>query len=1085
MSCTNFSRFLTLLAVLLFLTFNVSAQNTWIKQSPIPTGQSLNDVAWTSASHGFICGGGMAFFETTDGGATWRNIGLPGASSADQPLYHVYFRDANNGFVGGNNDDHWRTTDGGANWSKTPFFAGSWYYVDFVSPTVGFKSANGAFARSTDGGATWHIQAQYPSCPVIYGMDMRDTQVGLAGGNRVTNPDRGDGIFKSTDAGATWVRKFPLAANDVLWLNNSTAIATIGASIYRSVDEGENWTEINNTLSTGLSDMSLLDANTIVGVSTGGDIWRSSDAGFSWTKVIQGIGELPAKWSVSFLNNQIGGVVGASGLNYRTTDGGLTWTMLNSGIGGEVLDLEMFDDTTGLALARNSYILRTTNGGAKWNVSHLQVTGQLFERAEALQALSIVDQDFVVAAGPGGLVFKSFDRGQNWQLIGYPNSLFGEYYIEDVKFTDRNNGFLTGADERFSHRPPISFRTTDGGITWSQINVEQVGTGACIDFVDSNNGWLMSFGSIGQRTTDGGATWQRMELADYYTNIQVNEIKFANQNVGWGVGRNGYVTRTEDGGRTWELQSIGSTEEHLLDLDVISPLEAFATTFSGGIYHTNDGGALWTKYNISNTPSLAAVDARASGKVWVGGFAGEIFFSNFSAPAPAMLLALNPTRVAGGSSAQGTITLGSPAPAGGAVVTLSSDNPSVATVPGNVTVAAGQKTVTFPITTSTLPPASADTKVRITASWSTYTRQATLSVIPAVVCTYAISPNREEFGISGGIVQVRVTAPNGCNWTSISTRSWITIVSGQSGSGNGIVTIQVPANTFTLTRFATIVIAGQNFNVYQSAPGGCDYVISSTSQSFAAAGGSGSVDVTSATGCPWNPNTANDWITVNPGGNRTGNGSFTYTVSENLTGASRTGIITVGGRSHTVYQAAEFADIPRNHPFYNEIGKLAARGVTLGCGNGNFCPDTVVTREQMAAFLLRARGEANPANPASQRFADVSPSNPFYAFIDRMAALQITMGCGDGNYCPSSPVLRSDMSAFMIRALHDPGYVPPMPGSQRFMDVPPAHPFCAHIDEMAVRSITLGCSTNPSMYCPGSTVTRAQMAAFLVRAFKL
>jgi photosystem II stability/assembly factor-like uncharacterized protein len=660
----SFSRFFSLLAVLLFLTFNTFAQAQWIRQSPLPTGQSLNGVAWATPTHGFVSGDTTAFLETTDGGATWRTVNLPGASSSE-PLYHIYFRDANNGFVGGNNNDHWRTTDGGATWQQTPFFAGSWYYTDFVSATVGFKSANGAFARTTDGGATWHIQAQYPQCPVIYGMDMRDAQIGLAGGNRVTNPDSGVGIFKTTDAGATWVRKFPSSANDVLWLNNSTAIATVGVSIYRTTDEGETWNAISNGISTGLGDMSLVDANTIVGVSPAGDIWRSSDGGFSWTRIVQGLGELPANWTVSFLDNLTGGVVGYGGLNYKTTDGGLTWRMLNNGIGAEVLDLEMFNDTTGIALARNSYLLRTTNSGARWEVSHLQVTGQLFERAEGLHSISIVDQDFAVVAGPGGLVFKTFDSGQNWQLIGYPNNLFGEYYIEDVEFVDRNIGFVTGADERFGHRPPISFRTTDGGLTWSQVNVEQVGTGACIDFVDANNGWLMSFGSIGQRTTDGGATWQRMELADYYTNVQVNEIKFANQNVGWGVGRNGYVTRTEDGGRTWELQSIGSTEEHLLDLDVLSPAEAFATTYSGGIYHTNDNGATWTKYNVTGTPSLSAIDARASGKVWVGGSVGAIFFSNFSAPAPPILLTLNPTRVIGGNPSQGTITLGSPAPAGG------------------------------------------------------------------------------------------------------------------------------------------------------------------------------------------------------------------------------------------------------------------------------------------------------------------------------------------------------------------------------------------------------------------------------------
>jgi hypothetical protein len=60
-----------------------------------------------------------------------------------------------------------------------------------------------------------------------------------------------------------------------------------------------------------------------------------------------------------------------------------------------------------------------------------------------------------------------------------------------------------------------------------------------------------------------------------------------------------------------------------------------------------------------------------------------------------------------------------------------------------------------------------------------------------------------------------------------------------------------------------------------------------------------------------------------------------------------------------------------------------------------------------------------------------------------------------------------------------------LPALQRFNDVPPTNLFYAHIEEMAVRTITSGCSASPPLYCPGQLVTRAQMAAFLVKAFNL
>jgi len=139
----------------------------------------------------------------------------------------------------------------------------------------------------------------------------------------------------------------------------------------------------------------------------------------------------------------------------------------------------------------------------------------------------------------------------------------------------------------------------------------------------------------------------------------------------------------------------------------------------------------------------------------------------------------------------------------------------------------------------------------------------------------------------------------------------------------------------------------------------------------------------------------------------------------------------------------------------------------------------------MAAFILRAKGEFNPPTPVSQRFNDVPPQNVFYNFIDRLALLQITLGCTPDHllYCPSDPVKREQMAAFLLRGLGE--FNPPIPPSQRFNDVPPENVFYNFIDRLAVLEVTLGCTPDHLLYCPGDSVTRAQMAAFLVRAFHL
>jgi subtilisin family serine protease len=154
-----------------------------------------------------------------------------------------------------------------------------------------------------------------------------------------------------------------------------------------------------------------------------------------------------------------------------------------------------------------------------------------------------------------------------------------------------------------------------------------------------------------------------------------------------------------------------------------------------------------------------------------------------------------------------------------------------------------------------------------------------------------------------------------------------------------------------------------------------------------------------------------------------------------------------------------FADVPAGYFARPSIERLFIAGITGGCSTVPllYCPESVVTREQMAVFIIRALGEFNPPSPPFQRFLDVPPSSPFYRFIDRLAQLGITGGCGGGNYCPTAPVTREQMAAFIIRALGE--FSPPFPAGQRFLDVPPGNPFYAFIDRMAVLGITAGCSS--------------------------
>ena len=83
-------------------------------------------------------------------------------------------------------------------------------------------------------------------------------------------------------------------------------------------------------------------------------------------------------------------------------------------------------------------------------------------------------------------------------------------------------------------------------------------------------------------------------------------------------------------------------------------------------------------------------------------------------------------------------------------------------------------------------------------------------------CTYTIAPVTQAFTSTAGTGSLNVTAISGCSWTSSSNNSWITITSGSTGSGNGVVNYSVTTNTNTASRTGTITAGGQIHTITQS-----------------------------------------------------------------------------------------------------------------------------------------------------------------------------------------------------------------------------------------------------------------------------
>ena len=159
-----------------------------------------------------------------------------------------------------------------------------------------------------------------------------------------------------------------------------------------------------------------------------------------------------------------------------------------------------------------------------------------------------------------------------------------------------------------------------------------------------------------------------------------------------------------------------------------------------------------------------------------------------------------------------------------------------------------------------------------------------------------------------------------------------------------------------------------------------------------------------------------------------------------------------------------FGDIA-GHQFVNEILWLAEEGITRGCAAHSYCPSNPVTRAQMATFLARALNLEAPRQRAG--FADVDPSSAHAANIEALYAAHITTGCAQDPlaYCPSNPVTRAQMATFLARALNL--EAPRQPAGFDDVDPSSAHAaniealYAAHITTGCAQDPLAYCPSNP------------------------
>lgn len=584
-------------------------------------------------------GGGV--WKTTDGGTTWQNIsdgyfktgsvGAVAVAPSDPNMVYVGMGEhAPRGVMTSYGDGVYKSTDGGQTWKKmgldlTRHIAG--ISIDPQNPDIVYVAAQGALYapseergvyKSTDGGSTWtkilYID-EHTGCADL-SMDITNPRILYAAmwdhqrtPWQIRSGGKGSGLYKSTDGGATWLR---------LEKGLPKELGKMGISVSRA-----NPNKV----------YALIESDTR---SEKGGVFVSNDGGKSWTRISKDHSTVQRAWyyieifadpqdenTVYVLNTSI----------LKSIDGGKTWNRVTGSHGDNHQLWINPDNHKNMIVANDGGAAITFNAGQTWSTENNQPTAQFYrvnadnrfpyyvyggqqDNTSVMIAsrnpggAGITDKDWKPSAG-GESAFLAFNPDDPRYVMG--GSYQGTIELLDQQ-SDEGKPVMVAPIQyqslppkemkyRFNWNAPIIasryephtfyhagnrlFKTSNLGKSWEVISP------------DLTRNDTTKQGPSGVPFTNEGAGGENYGTLSYI--IESPHEK----GVIWTGSDDGLVHLTRDGGKTWTNITPADMGETLVNSIEVSPHDKatayIATTrykfndLAPGIYKTTDYGASWTK----------------------------------------------------------------------------------------------------------------------------------------------------------------------------------------------------------------------------------------------------------------------------------------------------------------------------------------------------------------------------------------------------------------------------------------------------------------------------------------------------------
>ena len=567
------------------LLYSCSVFSQWVKLNPVSSNPNCSKCDFIDQNTGWIAGDSGCVLYTSNGGVSWANRNTP-----DENLIWIQFINANTGFTSGSSSSLYKTTNGGLNWITLVTDPGAINHAfHFFDQVNGILCGGNILLKTTNGGNNWYtllnggyfiniffLNAQTGWVSTLDGNIFKTTNAGNnwtsmygIGGKLyfineltgwVVTPYIFSSVYKTTNGGYNWIlQQVPYnIKRAVAFLDENTGFVS-GTGIFKTTNGGANWTNFDYYYTSEVTDLAVLNNNTVIGVGERSAICLTTNKGTNWTNISRDIGSDIR--NIKFFNQSTGYISGYFGLLAKSTDGGVSWNkkfvgslqnqsvffldhnnwwrltekkeffrtsnggeswlVLNFPITRSIYGISFTDVNNGWLNADSGLIAKTTNGGVSWNVGNLGTDRAIVKVLE-------ISSNRILAFSFNAQVFLSTNSGGIWSSSFLP----GESIIADACVSDPNTVYINGS-QKF-------FRSTDAGSTWQAVFEGLPYQPSRIVYTQ---GTLYTvYESSVYKSENGGYNWSGSGLS-VPVGAFLNSISSTDRNTCWVVGDRGMIFR--------------------------------------------------------------------------------------------------------------------------------------------------------------------------------------------------------------------------------------------------------------------------------------------------------------------------------------------------------------------------------------------------------------------------------------------------------------------------------------------------------------------------------------------------------------